>query len=253
MYHSFRPEANLDQRLANDQKLLTTIADDRHESILKVVSSTLTTNVGKLLEQTVRTTIEKSILPTINATVKKSVDQQLSKILSSPLEKSISKEVRSSVNDAIHKVLLDNDNGGRLSDQINRAIVTKLETTLQKDLPTRLSAIFEKSLAPLINKLEDKMQIFIDKTLQRIQKETRASQQETAKKLDVLIEAVAAISDQLKGDLSKTIDGTKSPSTSTSRLASHRQDMESQFKAGKYSAGIEIVCSLLLSTDNLVV
>jgi len=218
------------------------MADDRHESILRVVSSTLTTNVGKLLEQTVRTTVEKSILPAINSTVKKSIDQQFAKTLATPLEKILPKELRTAVNDAVQKTLFDNDGGVKFSETISKAVVAKLETSLQKDLSSRLGTMFEKSLGPMVNKLEERMHASIDKGMQRIQKENRAAQQEMAKKVDLLTAAVAKISEQVMKQGEKTAPVTKSSVNTPGPAVRKKQTMAEQFKSGAIIAGIETVC-----------
>jgi hypothetical protein len=233
------------QRLVDEQKQLTAMADDRHESILKVVSSTLTTNVGKLLEQTVRTTVEKSILPTINTTVKKSIDQQLAKTLATPLEKILPNQLRTAVNDAVQKTLFDNDGGVKFSETISKAVVAKLETSLQKDLSSRLGTMFEKSLGPMVNKLEERMHASIDKGMQRIQKENRASQQEMAKKIDALTAAVTKISEHVRKESEKTAAATKGPVNTPAPAFAKKQTMTNQFKAGTISAAIETVCDHL--------
>jgi hypothetical protein len=230
-----------DQHLVNEQKHLMAIADDRHESILKVVSSTLTTNVGKLLEQTVRTAVEKSILPAINATVKKSVDQQLTKILANPLEKTFPKELRAAVNDAVQKALFGNDRGAQFSDTITTSVAAKLETTLQKDLSSRFGTMFEKTLGPIVAKLEERLQASFDRSIQKIQKETRASQQEVVKKLDALTDAMTYISEYVKIDHAQARAPTSSSPATASQVFTRKQTMAEQFKAGNYSAAIEIV------------
>jgi hypothetical protein len=235
---------NLDQRLIAEQKHLTTVADDRHESILRVVSSTLTTNVGKLLEQTVRTVIDKSVLPALNTVVKKSIEQQLQKTLANPLEKTLPKEMRSAVSDAVQKALLDNDGGMKFSDAVMKPVLVKLENTIQRDLPTRLGVLFEKSLVPMMQKMELRMQSSIDLSIQRIKKETKASEQETAKKLDALTEAVASITDHLKKNINGPVPVAR---TATSvvhvppPVPSRKQTMVDAFRAMKFSAGIESV------------
>lgn len=99
----------------------------------------------------------------------------------------------------------------------------------------------ENSLAPLVTKLEERVQASIDKSIQRIHNESRASQQETTKKLEALTEAISTITEYIKNDTSKTVVQAKGQPNNPSQLASRRQAMADQFKFGKYSAGIEIV------------
>jgi hypothetical protein len=232
---------DLDQRLISEQKHLTTAADDRHESILKVVSSTLTTNVGKLLEQTVRTAVDKSIMPALSTVVKKSLEQQLNKALANPMEKTLPKELRTAVNDAVQKALLDNDGGIKFSDAVMKPVLAKLEYTIQRDLPTRMGTMFEKSLVPMMTKMEERMQMSIDNSMQRIQKENRTAQQDTTKKLEALTEAICNITDHLKNP-GGNISRAATPAVSPPPVLSRKQTMAEQFRAKNFSAGIESVC-----------
>jgi hypothetical protein len=232
----------LDQRLLADQKLLTSAADDRHESILKVVSSTLTTNVGKLLEQTVRISIEKSILPAISSTVKKSIDQQLTKALVDPLRKSIPKELGSAVDEAINKALLDKDGEVKFLDTLSQMMVNNLEPLLTKEVSTRFEASMERTLGVMMGKMEERLQSSIEKSLQRIQKENRTSYQDTVKKLDTLTHTLSSITQQLNHNGVQSVSrGTSPPSTASSPLNHLKRKMSDQFKAGNYSEGIETV------------
>ena len=232
----------LDQRLLADQKLLTSAADDRHESILKVVSSTLTTNVGKLLEQTVRISIEKSILPTISSTVKKSVDQQLTKALVDPLQKSIPKELSSAVNKAIHNALLDKDGEVKFVDTLSQMMVTSLEPLVTKELSTCLGASMERTLGVLMEKMEERLQSSIEISLQRSQNENRTSHEDIVKRLDTLTQTLSSITQQLNNNGVQSISRSASPlSTAPSPLSQLKQKMSDQFKAGNYSGGIETV------------
>lgn len=232
----------LDQRLLADQKLLTSAADDRHESILKVVSSTLTTNVGKLLEQTVRISIEKSILPAISSTVKKSVDQQLTKALVDPLQKSIPKELSSAVNEAINNALLDNDGEVKFVDTLSQMMVNNLEPLVTKELSTYLGASMERTLGVLMGKMEERLQSSIETSLQRIQKENRTGHEDTSKRLDTLTQTLSSITQQLNHDGVQVVSrSTSPPSTAPSSLSHLKQKMADQFMAGNYSDGIETV------------
>lgn len=203
-----------------------------------MVSSTLTTNVGKLLEQTVRNTIEKSILPTINTTVKNSMETKLAKALATTLEKTLPKELRPAINDAVQKALFDNNGDVKFVDTIGQAVVSKLETMLQKDLSSRLAMMFEKTLIPLVSKLDEKMQASIEKSMHQIQKESRVSQQEMVKKLEDLTEAISHIAESLK---TGRVSDTESPTDRTFLCLSRKQTMAELFKAAKYSLAIETV------------
>ena len=102
--------------------------------------------------------------------------------------------------------------------------------------------MFEKSLAPLVTKFEEHLQSSIEKSIQRIQKENRASQQETVKKLEDLTKAMSKITEYIKLDTSRAVTDTKTAAVNSSKLAGRKQMMGEQFKAGNYSAGIETVC-----------
>ena len=242
MSNVFLSKLMVDQRFLSEQRHLTVAADDRHHSILKVVSSTLTTNVGKLLEQTVRLSVEKSILPIITSTVQKSVEQQLAKSLITPLEKTLPKEVRSAVNDTVHKAFLVNDKGVTLSDTIGEIVVGHLEPVVTRELSARLGAMFEQNIVPMIAKMEERMQASIEKSMQQIQKDSSQFQMETTNALETLAETVSSIANQLK--VYGKVQVQSPPSTTvTPPIDRNHLEMAEQFKIGKYSSGIEIVLS----------
>jgi hypothetical protein len=235
MFYLFASDLIVDQRFSAEQRHLTVAADDRHESILKVVSSTLTTNVGKLLEQTVRVSIEKSILPVITSTVKESVDEQLATLLT-PLEKTITREVRSTVDKALIRILKGNDNN-KLIDTISETLAVRLEPAVAKEISARLETLLEKNIAPLISKMEKGMEA----SMQQTQRENLRFQAETVKKLDALTEAIASIADQLKVDKNGLAQADSPARTVTPAVVRRKLEMNEYFKAGKYSSGIEIV------------
>jgi hypothetical protein len=229
MYNILLSKLMVDQRFLSEQRHLAVAADDRHHSILKVVSSTLTTNVGKLLEQTVRLSVETSILPVIISTVQKSVEQQLVKTLVTPLEKTLPKEVRSAVNDSIHKAFLSNEKGSTLSDTISKVMAGHLEPML------------EQNIVPMITKMEERMQTSIDMSIQRIQKDSSQFQMETMKILETLTETISSLANQINGNVQArphSPSRTVAPAIGPNQLA-----MAEQFKISKYSSGIEIVLS----------
>ena len=234
-------ELMTDERLLTEQKRLMATGDDRHESILRVVSSTLTTNVGKLLEQTVRHSIEKSILPTVTTTIKKSVDQQLNKTLSAPLEKALMKEMRGAVIEGIQKALLDNNDGAKFSDVLSTALSSEIESSLQNILPSAISSSFDKSVLPLLSKMEERLQSSMEKSIQRIQKESLASQQDLAKKLDSLADSLSKLASQSQSTSlggSGMAEGVEEP---VSALDRQKKAITEQFKTGNFAAGIEMV------------
>jgi hypothetical protein len=162
----------------------------------------------------------------------------LAKAVATPLEKSLPKELRFAVNDALEKSLFDNNEGVRFADTISQAVMLKLETTLQNDLSSSISTMFETSFAPFITKLDERIHASIEKSTQQIQKENRASQQETVKKLENLMEGISQIVETLKTEVDSR---AMSPSNDALRSLSRKQTMAEFFKAGKYTSGIEIV------------
>lgn len=235
MSYIFTFKLIVDQRFSAEQRHLTVAADDRHESILKVVSSTLTTNVGKLLEQTVRASIEKSVLPIITSTVKESVDEQLATLLT-PLEKTVAKEVRSTVDKALIRILKGNDNS-KLIDTISETVAVRLGPAVGKEISARLETLLEKNIAPLISDMEKGIQA----SMQQTRRENLRFQAETVKKLDALTEAIAGIANQLKVDKNGLAQVDSPIRTDTPPVARSKLEMNEYFKAGKYSSGIEIV------------
>lgn len=162
------------------------------------------------------------------------------------MEKTFPKELRAAINDAVERALFDNDGGVKFSEIISKALVVKLETTLQRDLSSRLGTMFEKSLSPMVTKLEERVQASIEKS---IQKESRASQQEIVKKIEDLTAAISIITEYIKNDTTKTVANKNNPESSLPQVPTRKEKMAEQFKAGKYSAGIETVSLPFDCTD----
>jgi hypothetical protein len=249
MSNVFLSKLMVDQRFLSEQQRLAVAADDRHHSILKVVSSTLTTNVGKLLEQTIHLSVEKSILPVITSTVKKSIEQQLAKTLLTPLKETLPKEVHSAVNDIMHEAFLVNDKGITLSDTISEIVAGHLEPIVARELSGRLGAMLEQNIIPMIAKMEERMQVSIEKSIQSIQQDSSQFQMETMKTLETLTETISSMVNQIHGK----VQAHPHPPSSTvaPAIGPNQLNMAEQFKIGKFSSGIEIVLSYFLRVDDL--
>ena len=67
--------AHLVQKIEEERVAHQAAETLRQETILKVVSQTLSTNTAKLLESTIRTEIQSSVLPTLSKMVTNAVDK----------------------------------------------------------------------------------------------------------------------------------------------------------------------------------
>jgi hypothetical protein len=115
-----------------------------------------------------------------------------------------------------------------------------------------MGTMFEKSLIPMMTKMEERMQMSIDKSIQRIQKDNRTTQQDTAKKLEALTEAICNIANHLETNPSVNISRAPTPAVSPPPVLPPTQKMTEQFRAKNFSGGIESVCPHSLGLTTVV-
>jgi hypothetical protein len=236
----------IDNRLVDENKQLVALADNRHDSILKALSSAVTTNVQTTLDEAVRMSIEKSVLPVVESTTRESIDHHMTKTIAAALENSVSKELHSAVQETVTKALLDSGGNLKFSDSIIKSVVSNLEGPLQKEISIRLEKVVKKELGPMLAKIEERLEASLEKGIQKIQEAQRASQKAMTAKFERLVELIETPGTFIQSDSSKGTLLTKYTPQSRSQEATPKEKMAEQFKNGHYSNGIEIVPSLTI-------
>ncbi|KAM3077393.1 hypothetical protein ACMFMG_006740 [Clarireedia jacksonii] len=95
----------LDQKIKEDRRTEAAVSDAKQESILRLVSSTLTGNMEDSLKRVVNGALDNSIIPMISDVTIKSVNDLVGPKLSTHLSQTLPKELHKALPDAVGKAL----------------------------------------------------------------------------------------------------------------------------------------------------
>jgi CRISPR/Cas system Type II protein with McrA/HNH and RuvC-like nuclease domain len=162
------------------------------------------------------------------------------KAVSGPLDKALHKEMRAAIVEGIQRALLDNENGAKFAEAITKGLNTKIEQIVQKELSSTIQSTLDKSVVPLLSKLEERIQSSFEKSAQRILKESRASQQDLAKKLDTLANGISKLETQLQASAVASTEKVKADE-SVPEAERQEEQVKKYLRDGNFPAAIEIV------------
>lgn len=77
--------------------------DTRHETILRLVSETLSKNTTKVLKSTIAELFEQSVLPNIQSSIDTAISRDLQPAVSAAVEKTLTKELKEATHEAVEK------------------------------------------------------------------------------------------------------------------------------------------------------
>lgn len=150
-------------------------SDTRHESILKLVSSTLSTNTTKVLKSAVHDSIEQHVLPQVSEHIDKSVQSQLARTLPNSLKQTLT---------------------AQLPDAISGAVIKGLSSsTIPEQIEATVRRVVKEENAVTVRSTEDKMA----EALVRLGEQIAQRQQADAAKIAALTSTVAELRSVLEG------------------------------------------------------
>ncbi|KAF7945359.1 hypothetical protein EAE96_010134 [Botrytis aclada] len=125
----------LDQRIKDDRRTQTAVADAKQDAVLRLISSTLTGNMEESLKRIVNGALENSIVPSIENITLKTVDQRVAPAIVSHLNQTLPKELQKVLPDAVNKVMQQ----------------PQLLKLMSETLAKSVSFSFEEQFATLLN------------------------------------------------------------------------------------------------------
>ncbi|CAG8456437.1 3148_t:CDS:10 [Funneliformis mosseae] len=117
----------------------------RQETILKVVSQTLSTNTSKLLESTIRTEIQNSVLPNLGKMVTSAVDKQAHKGMVDAVNKNIPTAIDKAVSDNVPRVLSKAPVIESIAKGVSKSIRPVIEETFRENFTSVLIPSYQKA------------------------------------------------------------------------------------------------------------
>ncbi|CAG8541630.1 3072_t:CDS:2, partial [Scutellospora calospora] len=117
----------------------------RQETILKIVSQTLSTNTAKLLESTIRNEVQNSVLPTLSKMVTNAVDKHAHRGMVDAVNKNIPAAIEKSVADNVQRVLAKTPVIDSIAKGVSKAIRPVIEETFRENFTTVLIPSYQKA------------------------------------------------------------------------------------------------------------
>lgn len=128
--------------IKEDRRTQSALADSRQETLLSLVSATLSDNIEASLGRIVDASIEKSVLPALADVSSQAVNEQLGASLSSHLAQSIPRELQKLLPDAISKSLQQPQLLKLMSESLAKSVAFRVEEQFAVLLETVVAPAF---------------------------------------------------------------------------------------------------------------
>ncbi|KAF9429489.1 hypothetical protein BGZ76_001226 [Entomortierella beljakovae] len=117
----------------------------RQETVLKMVSQTLTKNTEQLLVQTVNKEIQNSVIPSLSKIIGSAVERQLSRTINDAALKALPTAVESAVSENVDRIFNDPAFIGNLTAQVSSNIRPSIESCFKDSFNNLLIPSYQKA------------------------------------------------------------------------------------------------------------
>ncbi|GBC42470.2 enhancer of mRNA-decapping protein 4-like [Rhizophagus irregularis DAOM 181602=DAOM 197198] len=117
----------------------------RQETILKVVSQTLSNNTSKLLESTIRSEVQNSVLPTLSKMVTNAVDKHAHRGMVEAVNKNIPTAIDKAVSENVPRVLSKAPVIESIAKGVSKSIRPVIEETFRENFTSVLIPSYQKA------------------------------------------------------------------------------------------------------------
>lgn len=144
--NEFRKElSTLYQGIQNDRLVQDAAASTRQEALLRLVSTTLTTNVEKSLSRILATQVQQSVVPAITGITVQAVGNQVGDAVAKALHSLVPRELNVQLPIAINSAVQ--------SPQVTRLIADTISQKIVKHTEASISEILQRKIVPLFTEL----------------------------------------------------------------------------------------------------
>ncbi|BFZ60952.1 hypothetical protein YB2330_002009 [Saitoella coloradoensis] len=217
------------RRLEEDRLVQAAADQARQETILKVVSETLSKNTGKLIQTTINNTIQQQVLPALSTLVNASLEQNLTKALKDPLEKALPKELFAVVNASVQQALTQPELTASIATAVGKPLVGAVETS------------FKAEMLKLVGDIEQKAV----REIQAVRAEAEQQRAADGVKIDALTASVGRMEGLLQALMER--EATATPAAVSAKEKSEADQLEDLIAAGAW----EDAFSLWIQSENV--
>ncbi|GAO46234.1 hypothetical protein SAICODRAFT_7270 [Saitoella complicata NRRL Y-17804] len=217
------------RRLEEDRLVQAAADQARQETILKVVSETLSKNTGKLIQTTINNTIQQQVLPALSTLVGASLEHNMTKALKDPLEKALPKELFAVINASVQQALTQPEFTASIAAAVGKPLVGAVETSFKAEMLKLVGDIEQKAL----------------REIQAVRAEAEQQSAADGVKIDALTASVGRMEGMLLSLLER--EATATPAAMPAKEKSEADQLEDLIAAGAW----EDAFSLWIQSENV--
>ncbi|TGZ77765.1 hypothetical protein EX30DRAFT_343837 [Ascodesmis nigricans] len=184
---------SLYRRIDEERKDQQAAGEAKQESILQVLSSTLTDNVEKVIGRLIATNIQNQVVPAISDVTAVHVQRAVVESLGRSLAASIPGELRQCVPDAVNRALSHPDMLNRISDALAHPLSQTIEREFSHAMHTSLIPTFQNLAMETTRKSIAELECSHNDTIARLEH----MRMQDAKKIDQLMSTIRHLSDTM--------------------------------------------------------
>ncbi|RUS32218.1 hypothetical protein BC938DRAFT_476008 [Jimgerdemannia flammicorona] len=141
------------QRLEEDRIAHQAAETSRQETILKVVSQTLSNNTQKLLEQTIRSEMQNAVIPSLGKIVAAAVEKQIGKGVAETVNRAVPSAIDKSVAENVNKIMSKPAFVESVSKSVAKSLRPLVEDTFKDSFSTLLIPAYQSATTQMFNQI----------------------------------------------------------------------------------------------------
>ena len=139
----FRRELSvLYDNMQKDRSLQDSVAADRHEGILRLVSSSLSNNIEKTLSRIISTQMQQAVVPAVTSSTTQAITDKMEDTIAQAVHNIVPQEISRQMPTAINNALLNPQFSRNISESIVSTIITQLDQRIAQQIQSSSQASF---------------------------------------------------------------------------------------------------------------
>ncbi len=196
----FRKElADLYQHFQSDRNVQDAAAVARQEAVLRLMSTTLSTNTEKTLQRIIMTQMQQVVVPSITAVTVQAVSAQVGEAIARVLHQLVPHELGTQLPVAINTAMQNPQMSRIISDTVSQKIAIQVESHMSDLLRTTIAP----SLRKLTTSAAEKTAAEVEHRFSAQLQQSQAEREKDSAKIDELVTALTNMANHLQS-MSKT-------------------------------------------------
>lgn len=235
----FRKELNLLHRnIQNDRNVQDSAAAARHEAVLRLVSSSLSTNIEKSLSRIISAQIQQVVVPAISSITLQAVTSQVGEAVARILHQIIPHELSTQLPVAINGALQSPQTARTISENITLTVGPVIESQISDHFPQSISSSLRNVITATAEKTASDVESRLNNYLSQLEEDRRSNDlkvEQTRQLVQGMAETLQTMSDSQVAFQGQILKERRSTSHSDGPLA---PDTKSQVSTARRSPSV---------------